>query len=351
MAKVLLFSDLHAHPHKRRVDRLEDCLKVVDWVFEAARSRKIDNIIFGGDLFHDRHKIEVYTYQRVFEALQKNLDGKIKLWLLLGNHDIWYNDNCGISSVIPLSALPGIEVIGDPRRVSIAGATWDFVPFTLDPIQTVEDLSKMPGSPQYAVGHIALHGALMHNETYSEVIIEHDGDMVKVDAKLFKDYTNVFLGHYHAAQQVDDIVEYLGSPLELNFGEAFQKKHVLIFDCITGEKEYLENTFSPKHLIIAQEDLAKYDLEHNFVRIVVDELGAADLVQMRQDILANKAPNSLEIKPKKKKIEEHVIQDAKAILFKEEEMLGRYVDEVGTENLDRTKLLDIGRKICDTTSK
>jgi hypothetical protein len=48
-------------------------------------------------------------------------------------------------------------------------------------------------------------------------------------------------------------------------------------------------------------------------------------------------------------MDEHVIQDAKAILFKQDEMLTRYVDEVGTDGLDRDLLLKIGREICEKT--
>ena len=58
----------------------------------------------------------------------------------------------------------------------------------------------------------------------------------------------------------------------------------------------------------------------------------------------------MEIKQNKKLLEAHVIQDAKAILLKGDEMLGKYLDEVGTNNLDRGILLKIGQKICQTTS-
>lgn len=69
MSKVLLFSDLHLHPHKRSLERMTDCLKTVDWVFETAKKHNIKSILFGGDFFHDRQKIEVYTYQQAFKTL------------------------------------------------------------------------------------------------------------------------------------------------------------------------------------------------------------------------------------------------------------------------------------------
>lgn len=345
--EVLIFSDLHVHPHKRRNERLEDCLKALDWAFDTAEKRGITHILFGGDLYHDRQKIEVYTYQRTFETLEKRLrHNKFELYLLLGNHDLWYNDKTTVSSVIPLSALPGVRIISQPERLNIAGSNWDFIPFTHNPLVTLEDLRKKPGTPEYALGHIAIDGAILHGSQYSDVTIEHDGDMVSISASLFNHYKHTFLGHYHAEQRVTEKVEYVGSPLELSFGEAFQKKHIIAFDGKTGKKTYIPNDFSPKHLVIGIKDKDKYDLEGNFIRIKVDDIGATDLISMRKEMLEANKLGSLEIKQQKKVIEEHVIQDAKAILYKGDEMLAKYVDEVGCDKLDRDELLRVGKKIC-----
>lgn len=343
--EVLIFSDLHCHCHKRRNERLEDCLKVLDWVFDVAEERNIENILFGGDLFHDRQKIEVYTYQRTFETLEKRLrDNKFKLYLLLGNHDIWFNDNTSISSVVPLSALPGVRIVSTPERITIAGHNWDFIPFTLNPVATLEELKEKPGKPEFALGHISIDGAILHGTQHSDVAVEHDGDMVSISVALFDHYKQTFLGHYHAEQRVSSKVEYVGSPLQLSFGEAFQEKHIIAFDGVN--KTYIENTFSPKHLVITPDEKDKYDLNGNFVRIKVDDIGATDLISMRKEILETTELGSLEIKQQKKRIEEHVIQDAKAILYKGDEMLGKYLDEVGTNELDREILLKIGKQIC-----
>jgi DNA repair exonuclease SbcCD nuclease subunit len=109
--KILIFSDLHIHPHKRSTDRLDDCIKVLDWIFDTAAARQIKNIVFLGDLFHDRQKIDVLTYQKTFEVFEKHLLNKeINLILLLGNHDIWHYQKLDVSSVNPLRSLPGIKL-------------------------------------------------------------------------------------------------------------------------------------------------------------------------------------------------------------------------------------------------
>ena len=349
MGKVLIFTDVHVAAHKRKIERLQDCLNVIEWVFKTAKENNIESILFGGDLFHDRQKIDIYTYQKLFEVFRNNLDGKVKLYLLLGNHDLWFNDNTSISSVIPLSALPGVVIIDKPTRLNIAEGTWDFIPFTHDPISALDELKNKEGVPQYCLGHIAIDGAILHGDHVSDVVIEHDGDMVKVSESLFTHYDNVILGHYHCLQKIGKNIEYLGSPLQLSFGEAGQKKNILIFDCKTGDKNYVENKFSPVHLVLREKDLDKHNLKNNFVQVIVEEIGASDLVKMRKEIGEKDTLGSLEIKQKNKKMNEHIITDAKSILFKEEEMLAKYVDEIGTDNLDKDLLIEIGKDICQKT--
>ena len=53
----------------------------------------------------------------------------------------------------------------------------------------------------------------------------------------------------------------------------------------------------------------------------------------------------MEIKQYLKK-EEHVIKDAKSILYKEDEMLEKYVDQVNCD-LEKDKLIKIGKLILE----
>ena len=111
---------------------------------------------------------------------------------------------------------------------------------------------------------------------------------------------------------------------------------------------YVANDFSPRHLIIPQADVEKYDLEGNFVRVVVDDMTSPDVLEMHQGLRNGSGASSLELKPsRKKEDQQHLITDAKAILYKEEEMLEKYLDDVGIGELNEKKLLAIGTAICE----
>lgn len=356
--KVLIFSDIHIHPHKKSFERLTDCLNVLDWIFLSAEKNNIENIIFLGDLFHDRQKIDVLTYQKTFEVFEKHLlKKKFNLFLLLGNHDLWHNQKWDVSSVNPLRNLPGVTVVNEPCVKSISeDYLFGFLPYTHNPIEDIKKIEKewkkiskeKNIKPRKVLGgHIAVDGAIWNVKygTQAEVAIEHDGDMVKVGPSIFENWDRVFLGHYHAEQKLSKNVEYVGSPLQLSFGEAFQEKHVLIYDFDNDEIKYIKNDFSPKHFIINEKDLENYDLEGNFIRLEVEDLSSLSMMEVRKDLLENKKVASMEIKQFLKK-EEHTISDAKAILYKEDEMIEKYVDQANLD-LDKDKLVKVGKMILN----
>jgi DNA repair exonuclease SbcCD nuclease subunit len=356
--KILIFSDLHIHPHKKSVERLDDCIKTLEWIFQTAIDKKIKNMVFLGDLFHDRQKIDVFTYQRTFEIFEKYLyENDLNLFLLLGNHDLWHYQKLDISSVNPLRKLSGVTVVDRPSVREIVDDKekfyFAFLPYTHNPIEDLKEIESewniIVESDQLKVlgGHISVDGAMWNTKykTTADVTIEHDGDMIRVGPDIFSKWDKVFLGHYHAEQKLNEKVEYVGSPLQLSFGEAFQKKHIIIFETTNGNAQYIENTFSPKHFILNEDELEDHNLEGQFVRLEVKDIADRQMSEIRENLVEKTKVSSLEIKQIQKQ-EAHIVDEAKAILYKEEEMLEKYVEQFNLEKLDSELLIKIGREIC-----
>jgi DNA repair exonuclease SbcCD nuclease subunit len=350
--QFLIFSDIHVFPHKKSQERLQDCLTTLEWVFQTAKDRGIKNILFCGDLFHDRQRIDVLTYQRTFEIFRKFVGvdkDSPKIYLLLGNHDLWHYEQWDVSSVYPLEAIAGVEVINKPCTVRIAGHDVSFLPYTHNPS---EDLAKIKNTSKTKIllGHIAIDGALLNvmHGTEAEVEVENDGDMTKVTADIFKGWDQVFLGHYHAEQKLGLNAEYVGSPLQLSFGEAFQHKHIIVFDPDTLEKEYIRNKFSPQHFIIPEDDIGKYKLDKNFIRVVVKDITSSNIVEMRNDIMSKHDVGSFEVKLAKRKVEDDLLMldDAKSIMNQGDD-LKVFVEatekQKGLGELEKDELLRIGK--------
>lgn len=343
--RILVFSDLHIHAHKSCPQRLQDCLDVLKWAFQTARDRGAKDVIFLGDLFHDRQKISVLAYHSAFQIFQEYRDLRINL--LLGNHDLWFYDKWDVSSVQPLGAMDNVRVIAKPCTLDVAGLKVDFLPFTHDPVAVVAEHFRDKSSLLCA--HIAVDDATLNalHSTKSEVSIENEKDMVKVSKEVFRGWRRVLLGHYHCPQQLDDRVEYVGSPLQLSFNEAFQQKHLMLLDADTLEHDYVENTFSPRHLILRHDEVVYNDLTNNFVQVQVEDVDSADVIEMRKQIMDGAKVQSLEFKEIKCREEQ---RDHEQLQVKFDiangDVLERYMAAVGTGDLDRETLLQIGKDIC-----
>ncbi len=349
MSKVLIFSDLHCHPHQKSTKKLDNCLEVVDWVFRIAKERKIKNILFGGDLFHDRQKIEVSTYCKVYERFLNNMSDDFNLYLLLGNHDLFYYLKTNITSVYPFSTIKGVKVISDPSTINVDGYEVSWLPYTHDP---EVDLAKIKNDSKRKVliGHVAVDGAIWNSfGQLSDVHVEHDGDMKKVTIDIFKGWDHVFLGHYHAEQKMSDSVEYIGSPLQLSWGEQKQIKHIIEFDLETGEKNYIENDFSPTHIKIKLEELDKYPdnaFDNHYIDILTEDTCNPDLIEIRQK-LEDIGVGSIKFTPVEKDLKDQVknIEDAKSILTSDGNIVEKYLEKAEVNGLDKDKLLKIGNEI------
>lgn len=358
--KCIIFSDLHAAQHKKQQVRLEHCLDVLQWVFDVAKKNKIKNILFGGDLFQDRKFIDIYTYQRVFEVFQKNMnvDDRPNCYLLLGNHDIFYLEKKDISSVYPLSSIDGITVINKPCCLKVDDQEVAFLPYTHDPLADLDDI-KIKSKFKILIGHVALDGAIL-NKLYgsiSDVQIEGDTGMTVVGPDIFDGYDRVFLGHYHAAQKINNNIEYIGSPLQLNFGEISQEKHIIYYDSEKDEKEYIANTFSPIHFRFSSAKEAMNaaivgGLQEQFVEVLDDNIASTEVFELKK-LVSSQKPGSFNVLPKPKKIEQQK-QDAQkvlqavALLADVEKMLVNYIDSISSLSLDKEELRAVGKKICDS---
>lgn len=357
MSKALVFSDLHLHGHKDRVERLHDCLKVLEWVFETAAERDVQYIFFLGDLFHERSFIDVRNYLRTFEVFMKHMLNDAsdrEMILLVGNHDMYHKERWDVNSIKPLSAIPRISIIQSPTSMVLGGRKIDWLPHTENPVKELAEFKKN-GCGDLLFAHMAVHGALT-NTFYgvrSDVIVEHDSEMITVDASLFDDWGMTMLGHYHGAQKLSAKAEYVGSPLQLSYGEAFQQKHVIILDLKTMEKEYIVNDFSPKHLLVSEQDVVNeaYNTNGHFVRIVVDNISKKDLIDLQRKVAKDGSPLTVDVKQKDKKPDERdstVIEDAKSILLDTKQMLKRWMEDRGIpDGLDEKRLFAFGEECLE----
>jgi DNA repair exonuclease SbcCD nuclease subunit len=348
MAKYLLYSDIHIHPHKNSLQRLDHCLQCLEWVFNVAIDQGIEDVIFLGDLFQDRQKIQILPYHKTYETIQRFAGRGLKMYMLIGNHDMWFADRCDISSVFPFNAIEGVTVIAKPTTISIAGTDIDFLPYTKNPLESMKVFTK---PSRLLMGHVSIDGAKLNTfrNRIADISVEHEGDMVPVDSSQFKSWERVFLGHFHASQRLDN-VEYVGSPLQLNFAEAFQQKRVMVLDSESLETTDIVNEFSPKHYILSPKEVDQYDLENAFVVLEPDDISSADILDIQKYIIEEKKASSVETSASTGVLnEQQEIDEAKSIVLSKDKfaMIDNYVDHVDCGGLEKSLVSQIGKGIIE----
>jgi DNA repair exonuclease SbcCD nuclease subunit len=295
----------------------------------------IENVICLGDITHHRQFIDIYIQQKLeeefFSFFEKN---KIKLYIIAGNHDVFYKDTNEISYIQLLKKFKNIVVIDKPKVITIDNVSVGFVPWGM------EEYAPEPSVVDVLCTHSEIGGVKINKYTTSK------NSHLKLSD--FKDYKLVLSGHYHTASKNGNVV-YLGTPYQMDRNDYGERKGSYTFD---GKNlQLVENTSSPKFVNVKYfDDGKKVDIKvddgiidtktfdnidkaneyisHNFVDVYIEKYkNEALLDKFVGKIENNKRQQNNEI------LEESIKEMAGGIL----ESYSLDGDDSSTSNLDLAK--------------
>jgi exonuclease SbcD len=263
--RILHTSDWHVGKTLRGHSRLDEHRAVLAEITQLARDESVDVVLVTGDLFESAAPLP--DAQRVvWEALLALRDTGADVVVIGGNHD----NQHAFDALAPVFAAAGITVLGHATRPEQGGVveltTRDGEPLVLALVPFVSqryavrteqllELDAARAAATYtermrglitalcsafrgdAVNVLAAHcfvrgGRMGGGERDAQTIFEYG-----VEAAHFPVAASyVALGHLHATQQVAAPVPawYAGSPIQVDFGEADDAKHVLLVDASPG---------------------------------------------------------------------------------------------------------------------
>lgn len=230
--KVLTTSDTHLHAfsaHSIRLpnglnSRLFDGLKILEQLGDAAREHNADLILIAGDLFESRVTLALEVLHEAHVAIRK-LATERPVILLRGNHDM--ASRVGhVMSLEPFRDISGVTVIDRPQMAHGIYC----IPYHPD-VQVLRDW--LTTAPTCAV--LTVHA------TFREAVAGPcdrtiRGDHVSLDDVPWDRVGYLIAGDIHKRQQLSDRAEYVGSPLQLNFGERGEEKAFTLYDTATKER-------------------------------------------------------------------------------------------------------------------
>ena len=301
--KIGIFSDLHVGVSNDSKMRLDETQKCVKWIIQEFKKNEVDWVIFCGDLFNSRYSINVNTLNvgiDIVEALAFNFE---KIFLIAGNHDIYYKNTNNINSITflkDLSRNDNIYVIDkEPLFLNVNGTTFGLYPWGVDieGIKKIEDFT----APTYGFGHFEFNGAENLGQTMT-------GAKYSL-ANLFALGDTLFSGHYHKNKTYTDLKsgKYLymvGSPLQLNWADYNLNKKIVILDTDSQKFIELNNNINARFEKIYytgfkdgkySDEALKKLCRKNFVKFEIDCKYKFDEIVKCNDIIKEMNPYSFEI--------------------------------------------------------
>jgi DNA repair exonuclease SbcCD nuclease subunit len=228
-----------------------------------------DVLFHMGDVFDSRHAITLKVMDLaldVFEELSKIFENGI--YILCGNHDIYYRSSNHVNSLRMLKRIPGVTVIDtEPMSIKVSNSKFLMMPWQKDHDADVEAIKKYGPGHQYLMCHMDVYG--MKGSRFNTI---DKG----VSVRAFEPFKRVYSGHIHYRQTMENIVM-LGTPYELTRSDMYNEKCVLVLDPDNGNELLFPNKTSPKFLNIKMSTVLekspnelKSIFKNNFVDIHVD---------------------------------------------------------------------------------
>jgi DNA repair exonuclease SbcCD nuclease subunit len=276
--KVAIFSDLHLGLYGNSTEWHEIALKWADWIISDLKKKKISDIFFLGDFFHNRSEISVQTIHAASELIAKFKN--FNMFMVIGNHDAYYKNRADVHSLGFLKGHDNITIIDQNLEFDAFGKKLLFVPWN-------HDLPE--GKFDHIFGHFEIQTFQMNNYK----VCDHGFQVMDF---LASRTTNVWSGHFHTKsikKYNEGTIRYIGNTFHHDFNDCGDAKGYHILNLEDDSVEFVRNTVSPEFIKIPLtkiKDYSKEDVEGNIIKLIIDKDIDDDKVEKFKIYLSNFAP-------------------------------------------------------------
>jgi len=241
--KIAVIADVHLSRYGQ--DRIEESTNlperlhsIKNILFEVAEyclANEVKEVVIAGDLFHSKSVIYAIAQQLMLDYFKHYKD--LHFTVIDGNHDL---DRKGENAISSLRALEEVENVQWITRTPLYEPNYGilFVPHAYDMVKIVKG-----NSARILISHFGLNEGMLN----SGISIIADISLRDLIGK----YELVILGHYHKPQEIirsDIKLYYVGSPLQLDWGEKGDEKRFLVVDTDTLDVKSIPTTSYRKYI-------------------------------------------------------------------------------------------------------
>lgn len=344
--KLIITSDIHfGVPGK-----LQHSVWAAKVIREYAAKNGIEVVLILGDLYHDRHSIEIQVMNDSFEFfddLDKNYNQQ---WVVFpGNHDMFLKNSWKINSVKPLDRL--LTIVEDIKCMNVGGQKFWIVPFIhyesvfMDAVAAIE---KEATEDDILLTHIGVRGASLN-----ECFLLKNWSTVDFSNTKFK---RIYTGHFHCYQHVGAKTWYPGSPIPFRFEEGLVDHGFLVYDTEKNDhtlvktfevgKELLPHEQpAPDYLTFMDNAITQVDVTGNYARVCLSKDYTANQLSDMRNILLKRG--AIDVKWMKSKQEEDLIIQEKSKISDGLQLFEKWVEHDKPDHLDKLALVDLNKQIVD----
>jgi len=215
-------------------ERLHSIKETLYNIANYCLENKIPIVVIAGDLIHTKSLIYTIAQDLILDYFDNF--GDLDFVVLDGNHDLAGKGQNSISSLRFLKSVMNVDWV---TKIPSGDSDVLWVPYSYDIVNQVKS-----NSARILVSHFGLSEGMLN----SGISIISDIGMKDLVGK----YDLVLLGHYHKPQEIigaDTKLVYVGSPIQLDWGEKGDEKRFLVVDTdtldvqsipTTGYKKYIE---------------------------------------------------------------------------------------------------------------
>jgi len=265
--KVALITDLHLGVHRSSDVYLQSQKRFFfEQFIPYLEDNNINTVIIPGDVFDTRHSINVKALNFAYELFEKLR--KYSIYIVIGNHDIFFTNTTDTTSLVFLNKFDNIELIKETTIIKNFGAVSKdilFVPWQTNPDEFTNYILEENPKADVCIGHFDIAGFQMVKNHVSE-----NG----YTPKLFSNFKLTFSGHFHI-RSVDkkkgtEII-YLGTPYAMDRNDASEPKGFCVLNLDNLEYEFVENEVSFKYVEVKYpQNLDETTIKGNVVNLTVE---------------------------------------------------------------------------------
>lgn len=277
--KVAIFSDLHLGIYGNSPDWHNIAHKWADWIVKDLKKKKIKDILFLGDFFHNRSEISVQTVHVASEIIDKFRD--FNMLMIVGNHDAYYKNRADVHSLGLLKGHSNLTIIDKKLEFECFGKTFAFIPWNA-PVECSVD---------YLFGHFEILSFKMNNFKVC------DHGLSPVD--LVINNKMIFSGHFHnrhSKKYNEGEIHYVGNTFPMDFSDVGNDRGYHILDVEISQLEFFKNPVSPefKNIYLSRLDSVKEkDIQGNIIKLIIDTEMDDDNIEKSKNHLASFSPHQL----------------------------------------------------------